>query len=451
VSGLVTPEDAVAAVRRRLAQRRADAVCADLGIGTPVVFAVPLRPGVSTGRAVDQLGHATWHEWHMRWRRFCDRLPAGVDVVRRPVTIRGVPGDFPATLTATLDGAAALTAVPRAGTGPPTVDVDRARALASRLRAVDAVLTPATLRAVHRLRPSTWRYWSGGDLASQHPDASAWTLRQLPVPGMHTKWLDTHGSLLRDVAGRDVRDEVRPRLAVTHLTYVDPDHLASGRRRHDAWTTGDVHDVAYRPRVVLVVENRDSRLWFPPVSDTIVVEGGGKAAAALLAEVPWIRGAAHVVYWGDMDADGVPDPRPFPCRPGPALAGRCPGDTGGLHPHGRHRPAPLLPARCHPRPGGPPAHPVSGAPAAADRGEAEAYHTIATAGPTPFRRIEQEASRWPTPWPGCCRRCGARTDHRTSTRQVEPRDRDLGLACRSVFRGNNQRLPRGGAVRRSRG
>lgn len=77
-----------------------------------------------------------------------------------------------------------------------------------------------------------------------------------------------------------------------------------GRRRHDAWTTGDVHDIAYRPRVVLVVENRDPRLWFPPVSDTIVVEGGGKAAAALLANVSWIRAADHVVYWGDIDADG---------------------------------------------------------------------------------------------------------------------------------------------------
>ncbi|MEU5994649.1 DUF3322 domain-containing protein [Spirillospora sp. NPDC047418] len=48
----------------------------------------------------------------------------------------------------------------------------------------------------------------------RNPDAGAWTARQLPVPGMHTKWLDTHSALLRDVPGRDVRDEVRPGLAV---------------------------------------------------------------------------------------------------------------------------------------------------------------------------------------------------------------------------------------------
>ena len=40
------------------------------------------------------------------------------------------------------------------------------------------------------------------------------------------------------------------------------------------------------------------------VDGTVVVEGGGKAAAALLANVPWIRAADHVVYWGDIDADG---------------------------------------------------------------------------------------------------------------------------------------------------
>ena len=127
-----------------------------------------------------------------------------------------------------------------------------------------------------------------------------------------------------------MRDEVRPRLAVVHLTYVDPGYLATGGRRHDAWTTGDVHDIAYSPRTVLVVENRDSRLWFPPLEDALVVEGGGRAAAALLVGIPWIRRAENIVYWGDIDSDGL----------------------------------------------------------SAD--ESAAYHAVATAGPAPFRRIEQE-------------------------------------------------------------
>lgn len=121
---------------------------------------------------------------------------------------------------------------------------------------------------------------------------------------MQSKWLAGHGALLRDLLGRDIREELRPRLAVTHLTYVDPAYLAGGGRQHDAWTTGDTHDLAYLPSTVLVVENRDCRLWFPPSDGTIVVEGGGTAANSLLAAVPWIRQAAMVVYWGDVDADG---------------------------------------------------------------------------------------------------------------------------------------------------
>jgi hypothetical protein len=324
----------------------------------------------------------------MRWREFADQLPAGAKLVHRTVTVRGVITDFPATLTADLDAAVALVT----GTEPLTVEVDRARALASSLRSTGALLTPATLRAVYRLSVTdaevllsavTWLH--------QHPDVGKWTARQLPVPGMHTKWLDTQGTLLRDVTGRDVRDQVRPRLTVVHLTYVDPDHAASGRRRHDAWTTGDVHDIAYQPRIVLVVENRDSRLWFPPVKDTIVVEGGGKAAAAMLAHIPWIRAADHVVYWGDIDADGYtildqfraalaePAPDGAPAKSVTSIL----MDATDLHRYSRH-------GVNHDK-AGRPIKPSSATLPHLTESETTAYDTIATAGPTPFRRIEQEA------------------------------------------------------------
>ncbi|MEU4157312.1 Wadjet anti-phage system protein JetD domain-containing protein [Actinoplanes sp. NPDC026670] len=388
MSALVTPEDAVATVRRRFEKNWAEAVCAEFGVGDRVVFSVRLRPGVTSGRAVEQFGYPAWQGWHMRWRDFCARLPRGVEVGRAAVTIRGVAGDFPEVLNAGLDGAAALLA----DAGPPAVDIGRARARASALKSAGATLTPATLRAVDTLSPNdvdvlinavTWLH--------RHPDAGDWTQRQLPVPGMHTKWLDKHGALLRAVAGREVRDEVRPRPAVMHLTYVDPRHVASGRRRHDAWTTGDVHDIAYPPHVVLVVENRDSRLWFPPVSDTIVVEGGGKAAAALLANVPWIRSADHVLYWGDIDADGyaildhfraalaVPTPDGAPATQVTSILMEA-TDLHRYAPHGvNHDKAgrPIKPSR-------------EVLPHLTET-ETLAYATIATAGLTPFRRIEQEA------------------------------------------------------------
>jgi hypothetical protein len=392
MSALVTPEEAVAAVHRKLDQKWAEAVCADLVVGDPVLFSVPLRPGVSTGKAVEQFGYGAWHEWHRQWRELSDQLPAGVELVPKAVTIRGVASDFPATLKANVDGAVALIADAPTGAEAPSVDIGRARALASALHSAGANLTPSTLRAAYRLQDSDVEVLVNAVIwLRQHPDASTWTLRQLPVPGMHTKWLDTHGALLRDTAGRDVREEVRPRLAVMHLTYVDPDHAASGRRRHDAWTTGDVHDIAYRPRVVLVVENRDSRLWFPPVSDTIVVEGGGKAAAALLANVPWIRAADHVVYWGDIDADGYsildhfratlaePAPDGAPAKPVSSIL----MDATDLHRYSEH-------GVNHDKAGRPIKPSPDHLPNLTEP-EATAYNTIATAGPTPFRRIEQEA------------------------------------------------------------
>ncbi|MBO2464130.1 DUF3322 and DUF2220 domain-containing protein [Actinomadura violacea] len=385
---LITPADAVESLRRKVHQKWAAAVCADLGAGEPVTFSVPLRPGVATGSAVSRIGHAAWHEWHMRWREFAGRHTAGVLIVRKPVSVQGVTDEYPTTLVADLDAAVALAS----GTGPPIVDVARARALASSLRSTGAVLTPATVRAVCLLGADdvdvllnavTW--------LRDNPDAGAWTARQLPVPGMHTKWLDTHGALLRDVAGRDVRDEVRSRPAVLHLTYVDPGHAASGSRRHDAWTTGDTHDIAYRPRIVLVVENRDSRLWFPPVPDTIVVEGGGKAAAALLADVPWIRAADHIVYWGDIDADGyaildrfraaLAEPAPDGTPPKPVTSMLM--DAADLHQYARH-------GVNHDK-AGRPIKPSSAILPHLTEAEATAYDTVATAGPTPFRRIEQEA------------------------------------------------------------
>ncbi|TDC69620.1 DUF3322 and DUF2220 domain-containing protein [Actinomadura sp. GC306] len=384
---LLTPSDAIEKLHRQVERKWPASICADFGAGDPVTFSVPLRPGVSTGTAVARIGYAAWHEWHMHWREFTDRHP-DVQIVRKPVSIQGVKAEYPATLVADLDTAAALVSA----TNPPPVDVARARALASSLLLTGAILTPATLRATCQLQTDDAEVLlSAVTWLRRNPDASAWTARQLPVPGMHTKWLDTHGALLRDVAGRDVRDEVRARPAVLHLTYADPEHAASGRRRHDAWTTGDTHDVAYRPRIVLVVENRDSRLWFPLVPDTIVVEGGGKAAAARLANVPWLRAADHVVYWGDMDADGytilngfraaLAEPAPDGAPPKPVTSLLM--DMTDLHRYAAH-------GVYHDKSG----RPLKPSPTALSHlteAETAAYNTIATAGPTPFRRIEQEA------------------------------------------------------------
>ncbi|UAK31979.1 hypothetical protein K8O92_30310 [Nocardia asteroides] len=391
---LVTVQEAVDSVCRRIDQKWADAVCAEHGISAPLTFSVPLRPGLSTGKRVGQIGYDRWHEWHVAWRLFETQVISGIErvqIIRKPVTIRGVADEFPAMLVAETT-AAAIELVARAQASPLAVDIDRARSLAAALAAVGATLTPATLKATYRLADSdTAVLFEAVSWLRDHPDVGGWTARQLPVPGMHSKWLETHSALLAMVAGRDVRAEVRPRLAVVHLTYVDPDYTASGRRRHDSWTTGDVHDLAYEPRVVLIVENRDCRLWFPPAQDTIIVEGNGKAAASLLASIAWIREAEHVVYWGDIDADGYAILDRLRATMGTPATDSLPVktvhsilmDAADLHRYARH-------GVNHDKAG----HPIKPSPARLThltQAEADAYDSVATAGPAPFRRIEQEA------------------------------------------------------------
>jgi hypothetical protein len=200
---------------------------------------------------------------------------------------------------------AGLLFLDRIGGGALDLNVERARAIGRRLRNVEAVLSPETIKAACSLAdPDVDVLIDAIEWLRENRDLSSWTIRQLPVPGMHTKWLSAHRGLLRSLIGRDLFEETRPRLSVVNFTYADPAYLATGARRHDAWTTGDSHALAFEPRNVLVVENRDSRLWFPAMSDTIVVEGSGKAAAASLSRVDWIVNAERIVYWGDIDADG---------------------------------------------------------------------------------------------------------------------------------------------------
>ncbi|MBF6126613.1 Wadjet anti-phage system protein JetD domain-containing protein [Nocardia brasiliensis] len=393
-TGLVTVEEAVEAIRRKIDQKWAEAVCAERGNAAPATFSVPLRPGLSTGKSIRQIGYDLWHEWNAAWRAFDTQLISGavrVVIIRKPVTIRGVTDEFPAILVAqTL--AAAVELVTQAHGRPLAIDIDRARTLAASLATVGATLTPATLKATSRLADSdTTVLFEAVSWLRDHSDVSSWTARQLPVPGMHSKWLETHGTLLAMVSGRDVRAEVRPRLAVVHLTYVDPNYAALGRRRHDSWTTGDVHNLAYEPRTVLIVENRDCRLWFPPANDTIIVEGSGKAAGALLADITWIRAAEHIFYWGDIDADGyaildrlraamaAPAPDGMPAKTVHSIF----MDATDLHRYA-HR------GVNHDK-AGRPIKPSSTRLTHLTSTEAAAYDAVATAGPAPFRRIEQEA------------------------------------------------------------
>lgn len=132
--------------------------------------------------------------------------------------------------------------------------------------------------------------------------AAGLTPRQVPVPGLHAKWLNTGRPVVELLVGRSL--ELLPRHpARIHFTYLDPDHLAAGRRRHDSATVGDVNAVAYEPDIVIITENKDTAINFPPTPRAIIVEGDGFGGGTA-AKFRWIVDAPLVVYWGDLDAEG---------------------------------------------------------------------------------------------------------------------------------------------------
>ena len=143
---------------------------------------------------------------------------------------------------------------------------------------------------------------AGGAWFADEGDTSHLTPRQVPLEGTHAKWLQSHRRPLALLAGRPI--VLAPgHPSRVHFTYLDPGHLADGRK-HDVHNVGDVPALPYRPRVVLVCENKDTAVNFPRVPGGVAVEGAG-SAAGVLAQVPWLVGADVVVYWGDIDADGL--------------------------------------------------------------------------------------------------------------------------------------------------
>lgn len=302
---LLGPRDAAGLLAQRVGASWAPRVCAEIEGAPHAPLTISLRPGVTGQAAVEQVGLAAWTAWRLAWLSVDLSDLDGASVTTTQVRVRGVDTTAPRTVQVH-DLEAATAVLGRLGGPDLPVDLARARSAAVRLREAGGRLTPRALRALCRLTDADV------DVAVQavswirdHPTLDAWTARQIPIPGMDSKWWERHPGLIGALVGRDL-PEPRPRLSVVHLTYVDPSYLADPQaRRHDSWTTGDRHDLAYAPRAVLIVENRDSRLWFPPVPGTIVVEGGGKAAARTLVPIEWLMGAEHLVYWGDLDADGL--------------------------------------------------------------------------------------------------------------------------------------------------
>jgi len=146
----------------------------------------------------------------------------------------------------------------------------------------------------------------------QHPDSGR-RLRELPVPGLDSKWLERNAGTVRYWLARlreDAGDADLYRLAGLRRPPVRMRlRLLDAALRGQIGGLGDVEApidelaaLPIAPRIVLVVENLQTGLAYPDLPGTALVMGLGYAVESLAA-LPWIE-ARPVLYWGDLDTHG---------------------------------------------------------------------------------------------------------------------------------------------------
>lgn len=249
------------------------------------------------GGDLNQRWSEVWR-WILEWTSWASANQCELRTANRRVggTIRAIPERL---IVPTIDIAVVSSGVDLIR------PLDELRARARALHAeFPATLTPAFLRSACRLSDTDFELARAAADWFRCHDASGRTARQIPIAGLHAKWLDGHKGLVTGLSGHPELGLVE-RPSRVHFTYLDGEWLERGNRRRDSISLDEATQVpGYRPQVVLVTENKDTALFFPQVPGCIVIEGSGDAATRL-GKIKWIRECPNVVYWGDLDARGL--------------------------------------------------------------------------------------------------------------------------------------------------
>ena len=208
-------------------------------------------------------------------------------------------------VSVTLGGAEAIAATAGATERWRTVNMRlaRLRALDDRPPWTDAL--PVSFRHWNSLTDADFdRLMAILNWLRQNP-ASGLLIRQLPIPGVDTKWLGTHRAAVTSLAvplGIPEHLGLRERELLRAIAILDPT-LRQGLPRLVAASDRELSALNLAPPRVLVVENLQTLEALPDLPDTIAVFGWGGHALAV-ADFPWVRNAQNVLYWGDLDTDG---------------------------------------------------------------------------------------------------------------------------------------------------
>ncbi|WP_425957067.1 Wadjet anti-phage system protein JetD domain-containing protein [Xylanimonas sp. McL0601] len=296
---MVTPDAARAAVAKVYQRRFAE--CATAGTsGGGLLVDLPLHPPTETA-ALRSPG--TVAEWIASWRAL-DPGAGGSGVVwdARRWASMGTQ-TVPARLQ--LGGPEQVARFVRS-LGHWRTASSRAVRLREALPASDAVAAAVqrTLRAVVELAPDDVERLVGVLRWLLENPRSGLFVRQLPIRGVDTKWIEQHrptvSALFTAATGaEDLGLATRP--ALVRVRFLD-EALSPGRITDLSAAVDELAKLPVAPARVVVVENLESLLSLPELDGVVAVHGQGYAVR-VLDQIPWVR-AADVVYWGDLDTDG---------------------------------------------------------------------------------------------------------------------------------------------------
>jgi hypothetical protein len=300
-TSMLGPDGARASVAQLYDRRFADWAVGNEPVATAAVD-VPLRPPTEVSALRDPHAVATWIG---AWRDADPARPADAEVLweakrwasmgtqQVPCRLRLSRPEHVARFARRL--------------GHWQLALERAEALLDQLGRDAQVVTAVrrTLRAVVALDAVDAQRLQGVLSWLLDNPRSGLYVRQLPIRGIDSKWLEHHrwvvDTLFIAATGRsDLGLATRP--GTIRVRFLDQ-RLAPGGITDVTAPIAQLAGLALQPRHVLVVENLETLLALPSWRDVVAVHGQGYAARHL-DEVPWIS-AADVVYWGDLDTDGM--------------------------------------------------------------------------------------------------------------------------------------------------
>jgi hypothetical protein len=258
--------------------------------------------------------------WLARWRRWAAQHP---DVTLRTRTIRTKFGAQPIHTHLDIPGTLAL-----AGLNPGTASHwRRARARWDQLRPhqPSQAVRPWLARIVDLDNYDFATLLAATAWFRAHP-CSGLTVRSVPVPGMHTKWLARHRGMVLACLGTPTDSTqpteptgesdpadiptgdldalgLRPLPREVSIVLSDPVlcTVAGGLRQISA-PVDELARLPICPDAVLIVENKEPALAWSDTTGLVVIHSLGNHLD-VLGSLPWIP-YDRCWYWGDLDRHG---------------------------------------------------------------------------------------------------------------------------------------------------